>query len=114
VLEQEAYYNPTQTFHNLLTIHLGGGQHIEEYLYTSREKRRIFRRRPPEWIARWKRIYVKKLKLKLAIKARRSKEKYKALMATEINRSNYFFDQISKRDSAWSGSKVTIPIKGTK
>jgi len=111
VLELEAYYNPTRTFHSFLTVHLGGGNDIEDYIYTAKEKRRIFRRRPPEWIARWKRLYIKKLKLKLAIRARRSRERYTAILYTESKKRDYFLDRIKKNNKAWKGNRYVSQFK---
>lgn len=70
-------------------------------VYTAREKRRIFRRRPKEWIARWKVVYEKLLQ-------HRGNTALKKAMLTPI--SNTFVGRL-KEAHQWDGAAYTFPIK---
>jgi len=111
VLELEAYYNPHATFENYLRMY--SGLHlldVKEYTYTSKDKRRIWRRRPPEWIARWKLLYVRKLKVKIAIRERLAVKRTKEVFEDLISRPCPLLNKIGK-DTSWKGKKFTLPIK---
>ncbi len=89
------------TIDELLTDCLEDAMCPAKYKFSSKQRSRIFRRRPKEFRERWKLVYRKWLK-----------HHAKRNMSKEILRRCTFFDKVVKR-TQWTGRQVTLPVKRT-
>ena len=82
---------------------------LKEYLlyglaprFTSKQRNRIFRRRPREFRERWRKVYIKWRKHK-------GKQEWVKLL-----KSPSMFDNMKIDKKDWMGSRYTIPFTGGK
>jgi len=71
--------------------------------YNAKQKRCIFRRRPPKFIKRWKKLYPKWYRHQV-LHLRRG-----CMLQQELMRRDYFWNNI-KKDTTWTGRRVTFPV----